>query len=355
MTTNLKHIKILFLVKTMDIGGAERFTLNLCRYFTNKTSGITVASSGGIFVNQLEHAAIKHIKLQNQPVLKNILPLYKELISIIKDDNYSIVHCQHRIFVFLLQFIPNKKFILLYTANNVFIDLFQKCIFPAFASAASESIYRNLINTSFINTKKITRINYGVKVPEFHQSRKGVITLGFLGRLIKEKGIFNLLESVKILASDNLNFRLVIKGKGELNKIMEFIEQNHLSDIISLAQPSSDEEEVYKAIDVLVLPTRLNEGLPISILEAAARRILVVSADAGGVKDFLQNQQTGIMVSSLEPKIIAQALKDIILNYDKYLPILDNALKKVKDEFSLELMDHKFEELYKRILESIPS
>jgi hypothetical protein len=83
MTTELKYIKILYLVKTMDVGGAERFTLNLCRYFKDKTSGITVASSGGIFVDQLQLAGVKHIKLQHQPVIINIFSLYKELISII--------------------------------------------------------------------------------------------------------------------------------------------------------------------------------------------------------------------------------------------------------------------------------
>ena len=351
MTAELKHIKILFFVKTMDVGGAERFTLNLCRYFKDKTSGITVASSGGIFVDQLQLAGIKHIKLQNQPVIKNMLSLYKELITIINGDDYSIVHCQHRIFNFILQFVPHKKFILFYTANNMFNDILQKLIFPDFASAVSKSIYINLTKTSFIKKNKITQINYGVKIPEINKPRKGIITFGFFGRLIKEKGIFNLLESVKILASENLNFRLIIKGKGELNKIMPFIEQNNLSGFISITPPSSDEDEIYKDIDVLVLPTRLNEGLPISILEAAARRILVVSADAGGVKDFLQNLQTGIMLSSLDPVTISQALKDIILNYNNYLPVLDNAYRKVKNEFSLELMNQKYEDLYNRILE----
>jgi len=355
MITELKQIKILYLIKTMDIGGAERFTLNLCRYFKDKTSGITVASSGGIFVDQLEQAGIKHIKFQNQPVLKKFPSLYKELIGIINADNYSIVHCQHRIFTFLLQFVPNKKFILFYTSHNQFIDLFQRLIFPDFASAVSKSIFNNLLSTSFIKKNKITQINLGVKAARIYQSHKELITLGFLGRLIKEKGIFNLLESAKILVSDNLNFRLIIKGKGEMNKIMAFIEQNNLSGIISIIPPSSDEDEIYKDIDVLVLPTRFNEGLPLSILEAAARRILIVTADAGGVKDFLQDHQTGIMVGSLKPAIIAQALKDIILNYDKYLPILDNALKKVKTEYSLEIMNKEYEILYNRILGSASS
>ena len=355
MTTELKQIKILYLVKTMDIGGAERFTLNLCRYFKEKTSGITVASSGGIFVDQLEQSGIKHIRLQYQPILKNILSLYIELVRIINEDNYSIVHCQHRIFAFLLQFVPNKKFILLYTANNVFDDFYQKCIFPDYASAASRSIYNNLRSTSYIKKDKITQINYGVYVPGICKSQERLITLGFLGRLIKEKGIFNLLESVKILALDNLNFKLIIKGKGELEKISDFISQNNLSGIISVKSPSSDEEEIYKDINVLVLPTKLNEGLPISILEAAARKILIVSADTGGVMDFLQHEQTGVIFGSLDPVTIAYSLKEIILHFERYSTILHDALKKVKDEFSLEVMNKKYEELYTRILESTPS
>jgi L-malate glycosyltransferase len=355
MTTELKQTKILYLVKTMDIGGAERFTLNLCRYFKDKTSCITVASSGGIFVDELENIGIKHLQLKNHPVLKNILPLFIELLGIIKEDNYAIVHCQHRIFTFLLQFVPNKKFILLYTSHNLFNDLFQRCIFPDFASAVSKSIYNNLRSTSFLNKNKIVQINLGVNVPEIDKPPGGIITLGFFGRLIKEKGIFNLLESVKILASDNLKFRLIIKGKGGLDKIVAFIEKNKLSEIISIVPPSYNEEEIYKDINVLVLPTRLNEGLPLSIIEAAARRILIVSADAGGVKDFLINGHTGVMLESVEPAAIAHALKEIILNYFRYLPVLDNALKKVKDEFSFDVMNKKYEKLYNRMLESIPS
>lgn len=355
MTLKLKQTKILYLIKTMDIGGAERFTLQLCRYFKDRTASVTVASSGGIFVQQLELAGIKHIKLVNQPELNNILSLYKELKEIIRGDNYSIIHCQHRIFAFLIQFIRHKKSILLYTANNVFNDMLQKIIFPDYAAAASESIYNNLRNTSFISENKITRINYGVNIPDINNFSNETITFGFIGRLISEKGIFNLLEAVKILSSENLNFRLIIRGKGELEKINSFIKQNNISSFVSIATPSFDEDEIYKDIDVLVLPTTLNEGLPISILEAAARKILVVSAKAGGVKDFLLDGQTGVLLNSTDPKTIANKLKDIIIKYDNYSTIRINAFNKVKNQFSLEIMNKEYEVLYNRILESIPS
>ena len=355
MIKELKHINILYLVKTMDVGGAERFTLNLSRYFKDKTYSVTVASSGGLYVDQLERTGIKHIKLLNQPVLKNVLPLFKELKGILKEGDYSIVHCQHRIFTFLLQLVMNRNFHLLYTSHNLFTDLFQRLIFPDFAVAVSKSIYKNLISSSLIDKNKIACINYGVSIPENYYPQSGIITFGFSGRLIKEKGIFELLESVKMLASENLTFRLIIKGRGELNEITAFIEKNKLSQVISIIPPSYDEAEIYKEINVLVLPTRLNEGLPISILEAAARRILIVSADAGGVKDFLVDQRTGLMLGSTDPSSIAQVLKEIILGYDKFVPLINNALIKVKNEFSLDVTNRNYEDLYKKLLETTPS
>jgi len=211
-----------------------------------------------------------------------------------------------------------------------------------------------LINTFLIDKNKIACINLGVDIPENYPTPSIIITFGFLGRLIKEKGIFELLESVKILASENLDFRLIIKGKGELEEINAFIEKNKLSRLISIVPPSYDESNIYKDINVLVLPTRLNEGLPISILESAARRILVVSANTGGIKDFL-NQKTGLMLGSTDPTSIAQVLKEIILGYDKFVPLINNALIKVKNEFSLDIMNRNYEDLYKKLLETFPS
>ncbi len=104
MISELKNIKILYLVKTMDVGGAERFTLNLAKHFAKCTSGVTVASRGGLFVDELQKHGIEHICLKNRPEIINLIPLSFELLRIIRKNDYTIIHCQHRIFVFILQF-----------------------------------------------------------------------------------------------------------------------------------------------------------------------------------------------------------------------------------------------------------
>ena len=355
MTSDLKNIKILFLVKTMDVGGAERFTLNLAKHFAARTKGVTVASSGGIFVDELRKNGIKHIRLNNRPEIINIIPLYYELKRIIKEDDYTIIHCQHRIFTFLVQLIWKRKFFLLYTAHNVFNDLFQKIIFPDLAIAVSHTIKLNLLKTFYISKNKINQINNGVGIPDNKKSVSKVLTIGFIGRLIKEKGIFNLLEAVKILTEKRSDFRLIIRGKGETEKISEYIRLNNLNNLVSIALVSNVEKEIYMSIDILILPTKMNEGLPLSILEAAARGILVVSTKEGGIEDFIDNRKTGILLDSVEPKQLADSIEDIIENYNSYSGIIENARNKVINDFSIDQMTVKYEELYSKTLQNTTS
>jgi glycosyltransferase involved in cell wall biosynthesis len=351
--SELKKTKILYLIKTMDVGGAERFTLNLARYIAAGGAEVTVASTGGIFVEGLLKNGIKHIGLKNRPEINNIIPLTIELLRIIREDNYTIIHCQHRIFTFILQFIYNRKFILFYTAHNVFNDLFQKIIFPDMTVAVSQTIKLNLLSTSYIPENKIKLINNGVDTPDNKRTANNLLTMGFLGRLISVKGIFNLLKAVAILSQDKTNFRLIIRGKGETEEIIKFINLNKLNSMVTLAGVSDNEETIYHGIDILVLPTKMNEGLPISILEAAARGILVVSTNAGGIGDFIEDEITGIILKSTEPDELAKVLKEIICNYDNFTGIIKNAHTKIKKDFSLDQMTSKYKKLYNESLLSV--
>ena len=345
-----KNKKILYLVKSMEVGGAERFTLNLAKYFATRNLEVTVASLGGIFVEELQKNGIQHICLKTNPIIINLIPLSLELSRIIKEGNYTVIHCQHRIFNFILQFQTKRKFRLVYTAHNVFYDLFQKMIFPDAAATVSETIKLNLMKTSYIKESRISRINNGVPIPNKSRPVNNIITFGFLGRLIKVKGLFNLLEAIKILSKVNIEFKVILRGTGETEKINDYIIKNNLNKFIRIAPVSHDEEEIYKNIDVLLLPTKMNEGMPLSILEAAARRILVVSTRAGGIEDFIVNESTGILLESTEPEKLAAVLKNIICNRDSYKDVIENAFRRVENEFSLNQMATKYEELYSREL-----
>jgi glycosyltransferase involved in cell wall biosynthesis len=365
MTTDLSELKILYLVKTMDVGGSERFTLNLCKHFVPLVKNVTVFSSGGVFLEELNCCGVNHIenKKASSKKLNDILAIRKAIKDLIIKENFQIVHCQHRIFVTILNTLNLKQVKIVYTANNFFDDYFQKLIFPDIAVSISRRIEKNLQDTLLIKGSKIKNINYGIFLPyknkeEMEESRKKIrkerlnakqanqITIGYVGRIIEEKGIFKLLEAAKRLFNSGFDFDLLIKGKGQdTNKVHEYLRNNFLENRATIIETESDINDLYKDIDVLVLPTEMNEGLPLSILEALARGILVVTTDKGAITDVIKNGSSGFILNKGEEEL-DDKLKHILLNYDKLDLIRQNGFDIVQKNYSLDTMLKKYQDLY---------
>jgi len=336
----------------MDLGGAERFTLNLAKYFSKIFASVTVASTGGIYEEELKKFNIGHYKINVDPKIKNLLPLSRELNSFIKSTNFDIIHTHHRIVQFALQIVPGKYFKNIYTSHNYFNDLYQKMMFPDMAVAISPFIKDNLIMTSLINRNKIRTVNLGTEIPDFNDYNKNdpFITFGFTGRLIEEKGIYILLDSAVKLFNEGYKFKVVFRGKGEETNLKSRIKELNLEHIVKLVPPSNNTDEIYSDFNVFVLPTKFNEGLPLSILEAAARKKLIIAGNAGAISDFVINNETGILLDEINSESLYKVMKDIITGDISRSTLTENAFSKLRAEYSLDKTCLKYSELYLELL-----
>jgi len=343
MKNELNQINILYLIKTMDVGGAEKFTLNLCKYFSAKVKKIVVYSSGGIFVKQLEKINIEHIKSERANS-GNLLKIRSEISKIISHGNFDIIHSQHRIFLPILKTINTGTAKIIYTANNFFDDIYQKLLFADLAVAISPSIQNNLFKTTFLSKDKIRRVNYGVEINRPHNKENGKFVLGFIGRLIKEKGINQLVEAIKKINQNNVE--LIICGDGpEKNDIYNIV--NHIPENkIQLLEPLINIDTVYDKIDALILPTSLNEGLPISILEALIKKKIVISTNSGAITDVVVDNETGLILENNSPKCILEKITWILNNKREIELIKEKGYQKVKTEYSMKAMLEGYERLY---------
>ncbi len=106
--------------------------------------------------------------------------------------------------------------------------------------------------------------------------RSGPITFLFAGRLLKSKGVLSYLEAAKIVGRDNSNTRFLIAGAIEqddpdsvsatlMNELKQQQNCTFLGEVEAEAMP-----ELFRKTDVVCLPTRYKEGIPRSLLEAAA-------------------------------------------------------------------------------------
>jgi glycosyltransferase involved in cell wall biosynthesis len=136
----------------------------------------------------------------------------------------------------------------------------------------------------------------------------------FLGRLWREKGVYDLLDALALLNQAGLHFELVCAGDGDLDGVRQKARELGIGDMVTL--PGWVEGEAKAALlqstSVFVLPSYF-EGLPIGVLEAMAHGIPVVATDVGGIPDAI-GSQAGILVKPGDINALAAAMTTLLSN-----------------------------------------
>lgn len=342
--------KILYIIKTMDIGGAERIVYELSKHLVFKYD-ITILSSGGIFCDELEKFGIKCINrnINNYNTPLKLFKIYKNIKEVISSDSFQIIHTHHRILQFLVQiYIGKNKSV--YTSHNFFVDFKQFFLFPKILISCSTYVNdfsRDLISK---NTIRLV-INNGIN--KITKSMAPLTQIVYIGRFTKEKGIFNLLKAFELLKKSEHPFKLKLVGRQDSTINIALLKSLKLENDVTFYKPTIDLKYIYYNSGILVLPSEVPEGLPISILEAMANNVLVVSTNIGGISEILNDKITGFVLRNSEPETIAIKIEEIIKNYsdNKIKRIKYNAAQIVNKNYSLKKMIEEYDKVYSKILE----
>ena len=135
----------------------------------------------------------------------------------------------------------------------------------------------------------------------------------FLARIIKEKGIYETLEAFSLIQNKHPMTELVIAGEGaELDNVKSFVRERSFHNI-TFAGYIRDEEKRrrFQEAHIFFLPSYA-EGCPVSVIEAMAYGLPVVTRAVGGVVDFFKNARNGFMSRSLDPHVLAGHLGTLL-------------------------------------------
>ena len=136
--------------------------------------------------------------------------------------------------------------------------------------------------------------------------------VGFVGRVVRDKGLVELVEAWQTLRAERPELHLLVVGPfepqdplpPEVEKLLRTDPRVHLTGL------NWDTPPLYAAMDVVVLPT-YREGFGIVAIEAAAMELPVVATEVPGCVDAVQDSVTGTLV----PPRHASALKEAIRHY----------------------------------------
>ncbi|QQT43605.1 Glycogen synthase [Sphingobacterium multivorum] len=175
-----------------------------------------------------------------------------------------------------------------------------------------------------------------------------VTTIGYVGRLAKDKGIGELTEAWKILAAKHRDIKLLLIGPfDERDKLdIDTIEYIRKCKSIELVGEISDTSTYYNMMDIFILPS-YREGFPTVVLEASSSSLPIITTRSTGCIDSIIENQTGIFVE-INGSSIANGI-------EKYL--FDTELRKKHGAAGRDFVSENFSEqiVYREIGQKIYS
>ena len=256
----------------------------------------------------------------------------------------------------------------LFIKNTLITKLLRTFLKPIFKSAFNHQNQKIILqNTNdlkvlkdwgVLDSFKVQLIKgSGVNLENFEKNDEpiGIPVICFAARLIKEKGVNEFVAAAKILEDRNIKAKYLLAGeidqnnpsgltKSDLNKIKE-------EGYVEVLGYNKNIAKLYSLANIICLPS-YREGLPKSLIEAAAAGRSVVTSDVPGCRDAIIPNQTGILVPVKNSKKLADALQWLIENPRKRKLMGKAGRKFAEKEFAIEKTIKSHLNIYKELIEN---
>jgi glycosyltransferase involved in cell wall biosynthesis len=366
--SRLNPLKILQLISSGGYYGAENMLLNLIRASDPAVSQNLLA----VFHNHhqpnldLYHRAVargintKLIDCEGKADWRSI----REIRRLVREQGIDIVHThgyKADLYGYLAARREDKP--LVATCHNWlaggsalaaynFLDRLVLKRFDA-VGAVSPAIAERLLSLG-VPQERITVIPNGIVVEAFKaapmaEPRREQV-LGIVGRLDLQKGFEYLLRSFATLRHSFPGLRLLIVGEGpDRDKIEQMIDHHSLNSVVTLTGQQTDMPGVYNSIDIFVLPS-LNEGLPMTLLEAMAASRPVIATRVGAVPKVITDGVTGLLVEPADEAGLTNAISKLLSAPDLCRALAEKARMQVGEHYTAPAMAQKYCALYAKVM-----
>jgi glycosyltransferase involved in cell wall biosynthesis len=202
-----------------------------------------------------------------------------------------------------------------------------------------------------VPARKLTVLGNGVDLARFHPHhhpaavshartvlglRADAMVIGMVGRLVWEKGLRELFEAARRMATTDPNVTFVVVGplddsKGDTLNEQDVAAAAALGNVV-FAGHRDDVEALYPGFDLYVLPS-YREGFPRSAMEAAACGLPIVATDIRGCRQVVDDGVTGLLVPPHDADALTAALTELVRDQPRGAAMGAAARMKAEAEF----------------------
>jgi glycosyltransferase involved in cell wall biosynthesis len=243
------------------------------------------------------------------------------------------------------QLMKNKyKWLLkLYLKNtDALITLSQKSQEILKSLGYKKNIY---LETTLVDDNLLHSFNINKKL----HKRSDVITILFLARIEKEKGIFEIIDACESLIQSGYIIKLLIAGKGRAEKVvLSRVKNKNYIKILGYVT-GEVKTKAYIDSDIYVLPS-YTEGMPTSVLEAMAFGLPVIITPVGGLQDIIKEGLNGYFVPIANSIALSETIIGLINDKDLMYNMSLYNYSEAQKYYASNVVK-RIENIYKKVLE----
>lgn len=307
---------------------------------------------------------------------KNKLKVFnaiQAIIKICKKEKIDVIHIHDstalNYALLALAFLPSStQIVLSRKRNNRIKDRFlnrykyshPRIIKILSVSKAVEAIFENIIK----DKERLITIYDAIDVAKFEGKKSQNLLheefnfstdtkiIGNIAGLTKQKDIFTFIDTAKKVL-DKTNGKHLVKfvviGNGPLKEELEqYTKQLGLENDLFFTGFRNNVTSLLPELDIFLM-TSITEGLPLTIYEAFASKIPVVSTDAGGIKEVLINEKSGLLTDIKDTEKLSYNVIRLLNDAGFREQIKENAYTIVKQSHDLAVMKKNYLAFYKSL------
>ena len=332
-------MKLLFVITSLENGGAERVCASLANYFSKENEVEILYFSGEIF-----YEISPKVKLNKFTRNSRIPRLAAKLLAIRKrakdaDCVISFMDSTNILSIIATAFLGRKLIISEHSAHD-FVGLKWRVlrrIFYPFATALTVLSKSDFNYYSFVKNKAII-YNPSIFKPSFGGQKEKLII--FVGRLEPVKGCDIFLRALALLRLDD--FKVLVLGAGSQKKSLQSLSEKLGLKNLEFLGSVSDIQNYYKKAKIIVSSSRF-EGLGNALIESAFFDCIRVATPTAGALELLEDGKNGFISSDFSEQALAKAILKA-LNADE--SVLENTRVQC-EKFRLENIAKEWWELIK--------
>ncbi len=346
-------MNILQILPELNVGGVETGTLDLARHLVKLGHKAVVISNGGALVKELESSGALHYQL---PVHKKSIPAMIKMVplvaEIIRKEEIDIVHARSRVPAWIAYFASRKTQKIFITTCHGYYKKHYFSYVMGWAKRVivlSNVIARHMIEDFHVPYEHIKLIPRSVDLEKFKfispdKKRKEEFNIGIIGRITPIKGHLDFIKAMAKVMRAIPRLKVWIVGDAPSSKeaykesVRLLVRRLGLGHCTEFLGTQRDIPAILANLDLLVLATTTQEAFGRVIVEAQACGVPVVATQVGGVVDIIEDKKTGLLVPPSDPAGMAEAAIEVFKDPGLARSLADNAYRKVKEKYNVELM-----------------